>query len=112
MSGVSVKKIDMNSDSKDSQDYEKAALDNLRISLAYFIGRLGLMGLVQVIREIIYMLQDEGYSGISTFLEGFKVYIGQEADKAPIDVQRTWRKVFWQISCIIQETLTKGRELP
>lgn len=101
----------MNS-SSDSKDYEKVALENLRIGIRYFIGQLGKMGLVQVIREVVYILQDEGYNGFSTLLESLKDYSLEEEDTAPVDVQRTWRRVARQIGYVIQETLMKGRQLP
>lgn len=66
----------------DSKDYEKAAMESLRIGLRYYVGRLGTMGVVHVIREIVYILQDDSYGGFPAFLESVRNYAAQEGDRS------------------------------
>lgn len=94
----------------ESEDYE-LALENLRIGVKFFIKRLGKLGLVRVVREVIYILQDEGYGGVSALLQAIEDYCLEEGDNAPNDVRLTWRRVARQIAYVVRETLSNGREL-
>lgn len=95
----------------DSNDYEKMALENLRIGIRYFVSHLGKIGVIRIIREVCYVLQDEGYNGAATLLESIKDFFFEEGDAAPKDVRVTWRRAARQIAYVIQETLMNGREL-
>lgn len=96
----------------DSKDYERMALENLRIGVRYFVSQYGKIGVIRIVREVCYILQDEGYSGVSTLLESIKDFFFEEGDTAPKDVRVTWQRVARQIRYVIQEALTNGRELP
>lgn len=101
--------VSMIPESKSSEDI---ALENLRVSIKYFVGQLGKIGLLRIIREIVYILQDEYKNGIPFFLETISDYLLEEGDKAASDVQVTWKRVARQIRYSVQEALMDDRQLP
>lgn len=97
--------------SPNSKPPKEVALENLRSSVKYFVGEFGKIGLIQIIREIISILQDEGYRGFPFFLDASADYSLEESDKAARDIAITWKRVARQIRYVVEEAHTKDREL-
>lgn len=97
--------------SQDSKTPKDVALENLRSSVKFFVSEFGKIGLLQIIREIISILQDEGYRGFPFFLNASADYALEESDKAAWDIQITWKRVSRQIRYVIEEAHMKDREL-